>query len=593
MLLHNQLRRVLGRDRVFLDVGENEIPLGESWQARVREAVAKCDVLLALIDEEWAYRLKNEDDPLRFELETALAAERRIVPVLVAGTTMPTGDQFPPKLVNVPVLQAHEIRPSTPEADARRLVRALTGKDPWVGSSLDRWDLVSVTFVVALGLLVWGSMGWDALNVGERWLWGSALSLFVLLTVGARRVVSGFWGHGYRVDWRRLRIVLTLAIPLAGMWTYEASLVYRTPVFQQGGILVARFRNDPADRYQKELAESLRVEIAGVQVGAARGVVKELPRRVTTEALARRFGQSARATIVLWGGDVRRDRSPTLKVTFLGLALFDVPDVPIEDKVALTGDLRNVNVPSDLRVLQRVIPRLLEGYRSYHAAADSFGYRGAAEYFHSALKHLEGNRHQKDRLDPLDAALGSLHFYLANSLYAFGQRDSAEVEYEAAINHSLNENRRLQYLEPLNNLASLLLEEGRADSAIKVLRQADLECREPPTEVTCAYVWYNLGNILLDFHQFEQACPSLEQAARRVEQTGSSGPVDSVHQRFLGFAYQDLAYCLVKLADSAESEAQKVDLLRRAEQAWRAGQTTLSRDSSVQVPARFQLTLGR
>ncbi len=104
-----------GADSVFKDV--DDIEPGDDFVERITEAVAACDVLLALIGTQWLTmtddqgrrRLDNPEDFVRLEVEAALSRGVRVVPILVDGAPMPRADQLPAELVPLTRRQAVEI----------------------------------------------------------------------------------------------------------------------------------------------------------------------------------------------------------------------------------------------------------------------------------------------------------------------------------------------------------------------------------------------------------------------------------------------------------------------------------------------------
>jgi hypothetical protein len=74
--VHDRLEREFGSDLLFMDV--DAIPLGANFTKVLREEVARCDVLLALIGANWLdarnedgkRRLDNPSDYLRIEIAT-------------------------------------------------------------------------------------------------------------------------------------------------------------------------------------------------------------------------------------------------------------------------------------------------------------------------------------------------------------------------------------------------------------------------------------------------------------------------------------------------------------------------------------------
>jgi TIR domain len=115
--LYDRLIARYGAERVFKDV--QAIPLGDDFRTVVRRAVEGCDIFLAVIGDGWleardaagGRRLERADDPVRVEIETALAASVPVVPLLVGGAAMPDADRLPPSLA--PLVDRHgtDVRP--------------------------------------------------------------------------------------------------------------------------------------------------------------------------------------------------------------------------------------------------------------------------------------------------------------------------------------------------------------------------------------------------------------------------------------------------------------------------------------------------
>ena len=125
--LFDRLADRFGRGQIFKDV--DSIQLGDDFVEVIHSAVASCDVLLALIGEQWLTitdergrrRLDDPNDFVRLELEAALTRNVRVIPILIAGARMPRPDQLPPSLAKLVRRQALELGPSHFEADTNRL----------------------------------------------------------------------------------------------------------------------------------------------------------------------------------------------------------------------------------------------------------------------------------------------------------------------------------------------------------------------------------------------------------------------------------------------------------------------------------------
>lgn len=128
--LFDRLEARYGEEQIFKDV--DSIAPGEDFVERITTAVASCDVLLALIGDEWltvtdegGRRLDNPKDFVRVEIEAALARNVRVVPVLVDGAAMPEAEQLPPSLAPLSRRQALELSPQRFDFDTNRLLDAL------------------------------------------------------------------------------------------------------------------------------------------------------------------------------------------------------------------------------------------------------------------------------------------------------------------------------------------------------------------------------------------------------------------------------------------------------------------------------------
>ena len=102
--LHEHLVERWGTDHVFMDI--DTIAPGEDFRHAIRRTMETCDVVLVVIGPAWAEahdgdggrRLADPHDTHRAEIVAALAADVRVVPVLVGGATMPRASDLPEPL---------------------------------------------------------------------------------------------------------------------------------------------------------------------------------------------------------------------------------------------------------------------------------------------------------------------------------------------------------------------------------------------------------------------------------------------------------------------------------------------------------------
>jgi hypothetical protein len=129
--LYDRLADRYGAGQVFSDA--DSIQLGDDAVEVIVSAVGSCDVLLALIGDEWLTvtdehgrrRLDDPGDLVRLAIEAALARNVRVIPVLVGGARMPRADELPPSLAPLARRQALELSASRFELDTNVLLEVL------------------------------------------------------------------------------------------------------------------------------------------------------------------------------------------------------------------------------------------------------------------------------------------------------------------------------------------------------------------------------------------------------------------------------------------------------------------------------------
>jgi tetratricopeptide (TPR) repeat protein len=145
--INDRLCEEFGAASIFTDV--DNIALGVDFRAVLDEKVGQCQILLAVIGANWLgaknqageLRLQDPADFVRIEIESALKRSIPVIPLLIAGTTMPSKDELPESLQDLSFRNGTQIRP-VPDfhADIDRLIHSLrkhllslsteTGKEP-------------------------------------------------------------------------------------------------------------------------------------------------------------------------------------------------------------------------------------------------------------------------------------------------------------------------------------------------------------------------------------------------------------------------------------------------------------------------------
>ncbi|MEU4474968.1 toll/interleukin-1 receptor domain-containing protein [Micromonospora sp. NPDC023888] len=180
-----------GPHQVFLDA--HSLVPGRDYRTELPRVVRRCNVVLVMIGPSWLEardnggrrRLDQPDDYVRLEIETALEAQRTVVPVLVDGADRPRPDDLPESLAALPYRQGARLRP---EADLPDDVAVLVDQfekelkhhprdSLALLPSVRRWQrrlVIGTVLVLLLAPLGWGLT--DGLTRWSRMVNDAALS---------------------------------------------------------------------------------------------------------------------------------------------------------------------------------------------------------------------------------------------------------------------------------------------------------------------------------------------------------------------------------------------------------------------------------
>ena len=131
--LRDRLCRDFDPTQIFMDI--DAIALGEDFVKAIETRVAKCDVLLAVIGNNWLTskdeqgnrRLDDPEDFVGMEIGTALKREILVIPVLVDGALMPRSTDLPEDLKLLSRRNALRIADTSFEGDCQRLAATIKG----------------------------------------------------------------------------------------------------------------------------------------------------------------------------------------------------------------------------------------------------------------------------------------------------------------------------------------------------------------------------------------------------------------------------------------------------------------------------------
>jgi predicted ATPase len=139
-----------GAGAVFMDV--DSIEAGEDFTAEIARAIKETDLVLVVIGPDWSNvtahdgsrRLEDPGDFVRREIEVALAADVRVIPVLVGDARMPPEDDLPATIAPLAHLSAVEVLDRRWREDIIRLVDLIEGRG---GTSLGNLPLPVTPFL--------------------------------------------------------------------------------------------------------------------------------------------------------------------------------------------------------------------------------------------------------------------------------------------------------------------------------------------------------------------------------------------------------------------------------------------------------------
>ena len=107
------------------------------WRDQITTALSEVRVVLVIITKDWLreptpgqlrYRLDNQDDPVRNEIQLALQSNAVVIPVLFDGTTLPQKTMLPVELQELTECQAYEVGgDKRREADLKALADGIKG----------------------------------------------------------------------------------------------------------------------------------------------------------------------------------------------------------------------------------------------------------------------------------------------------------------------------------------------------------------------------------------------------------------------------------------------------------------------------------
>lgn len=121
--IHEHLTEQFGSGSVFRDV---LVGLGEHYGDAFMHALEDSEAVVVVIGKNWLRRVDRETDGVHFEIASALAQGKPLIPVLVDNAQMPHEWELPKDIKQLAFLNAQPVRPDSDFLhDIDRLIKAL------------------------------------------------------------------------------------------------------------------------------------------------------------------------------------------------------------------------------------------------------------------------------------------------------------------------------------------------------------------------------------------------------------------------------------------------------------------------------------
>lgn len=129
--IFDRLAQHFGKTNLFIDI--DNVPFGVDFRKHIDDALQSSDLMIAIVGEKWLgpqadgkFRIMNEADPVRVELETALRRGITVLPVLLDGSSMPDPAELPDTIRDFAYRNALEVESGRDfNVHVERLIRAM------------------------------------------------------------------------------------------------------------------------------------------------------------------------------------------------------------------------------------------------------------------------------------------------------------------------------------------------------------------------------------------------------------------------------------------------------------------------------------
>jgi TolB-like protein len=139
--VRDRLAARFGDSSVYMDI--NDIPFGSDFRLHIQDALARSQVLIAIIGPQWRgesvggeARISESADPVRIEIETALNKGIPVIPLLIGSARMPAVDELPNSLKALAFINAAPVDTGRDfHQHIDRLIRTLEQQEASAGAA--------------------------------------------------------------------------------------------------------------------------------------------------------------------------------------------------------------------------------------------------------------------------------------------------------------------------------------------------------------------------------------------------------------------------------------------------------------------------
>lgn len=131
--LYDRLVSAFGKSHVVRDIDTSSQRVGQHYEEHLLQHVRTSNVMIVVIGKNWLSimdqsgrrRLDDAGDLLRREVALALKLKKRVIPLLVGGTTMPSESDLPEDIKDLAKLEHEVLNDRSYDTDVLRLIRGI------------------------------------------------------------------------------------------------------------------------------------------------------------------------------------------------------------------------------------------------------------------------------------------------------------------------------------------------------------------------------------------------------------------------------------------------------------------------------------